>query len=145
MPQVNVSEATFERLKALAEPLVDDGDSVIQRLLDCYGEDRASLRPGGDFRGDHERAKPGDFTAHQDLREPLLQVLREAGGKLKAGDAIDRVGELMENHLNEVDQAHLPSGEVRWRNNVRWACDTLKRDGKISRTAPHGIWELASH
>ncbi|HET6375034.1 MAG TPA: hypothetical protein VFF88_03210 [Methylocella sp.] len=36
MPSVDLSEATFKRLQALAKPLIDTPDSVIDRLLDHY-------------------------------------------------------------------------------------------------------------
>lgn len=34
MPQIEVSQQTFERLQALARPLIDSSDAVISRLID---------------------------------------------------------------------------------------------------------------
>jgi hypothetical protein len=37
MPSIQLSQATFERLQMLAEPLVDTPESIIKRLLDSHG------------------------------------------------------------------------------------------------------------
>ncbi|HPZ82157.1 MAG TPA: hypothetical protein PL064_01910 [Thermogutta sp.] len=41
MPTITVSDATFEKIKSHAEPLVDDADSVISRLCDFYAAHKA--------------------------------------------------------------------------------------------------------
>ncbi len=159
MPTIEVSQETLDRLKALAEPLVDTADSVIARLIAAAqnGQRSGSVhvelpasraetrRPASaprkrGRRG--ERARKGERTPTEGFYEPLLQVLASAGGQLPAVEAIDRVGEAMGSKLNEVDRARLPSGEVRWRNSVRWARQRLEEQGKLDAKAPYGIWKL---
>lgn len=49
MPNIELSEATFKRLQALARPLIDTPSTVIDRLLDHYAEagEGASATNGG--------------------------------------------------------------------------------------------------
>jgi len=155
MPNIELSQPVFDQLKQLAEPLVDNPDSVILKLIEHYrGVVTDHGPPSKKARGappapmriisrDRRRARKGEKTTIEEFFGPILQVLKDAGGKLSATDAIDRVGELMGNRLNEVDKARLPSGETRWRNTVRWASQRLKKDGKLDKKS-WGTWKLAS-
>ena len=158
MPTIEVSQDTLDQLKSLAEPLVDTADSVIARLIAAQNGQRTepvhlelttnrtearrptTARKRG-RKGD--RARKGERTPTEGFYEPLLQVLASAGGQLPAVDAINRVGQAMGSKLNEVDRARLPSGEVRWRNSVRWARQRLEEQGKLADKAPYGVWKLA--
>lgn len=155
MPTIDVSPLNFEKLKQLAEPLVDTADAVIGRLLEAYelhGNGRVGGNPPAlnwergavvrDAPRDRKRAKKGERTATEEFCEPLIRVLKEAGGELTAVEAIDRVGVMMADRLNDVDTARLPSGEVRWRNSVRWARQKLEDGGKLDDKAAHGVWKL---
>jgi len=155
MPSIEVSQPHFERLKQLAEPLVDTADSVIGRLLEAYelrrngravdGVPNPRKERGPGARAvprDRKRAKKGERTPTEEFYEPLIGVLHQAGGRLAAVDAIDCVGQAMADRLNDVDLARLPSGEVRWRNSVRWARQRLEEAGKLDGKAPYGVWKL---
>lgn len=155
MPTIEVSQVHFEKLKQLAEPLVDTADSVIGRLLEVYqlhGNGRVAEATPGRKRErstalkatqrDRKRAKKGERTPTDDFFDPLIRVLEEGGGELPAVEAIDHVGRLMADRLNDVDCARLPSGEVRWRNSVRWARQRLEDLGKLDDKAPYGVWKL---
>lgn len=82
-------------------------------------------------------------TPNQAFYGPLVRVLREAGGELTAGEAVDRVGQLMADRLNDVDRSAVKSGEVRWRNTVRFARNDLVKQGMMDDESPFGIWRLA--
>lgn len=154
MPRIEISQENFDGLKALAEPLVDTADSVITRLLaasngqhngrnipTASSPQRRARRVAGASR-DRRRARKGERTPTEEFYEPLLQVLGAAGGQLPAVEAIDQVGKVMAERLNDVDRARLPSGEVRWRNSVRWARQRLEEQGKLDGNAPYGTWKL---
>jgi hypothetical protein len=159
MPTIEISEETFDRLKSLAEPLVDTADSVIARLIASQNGQRSGpphldgITPKTDTKRSAsvsrkrgrkgERARKGERTPTEGFYEPLLQVLASAGGELPAVEAINRVGQTMYSRLNEIDRARLPSGEVRWRNSVRWARQRLEEQRKIDPKAPYGVWKLA--
>jgi len=158
MPHIEVSQETLDRLKSLAEPLVDTADTVIARLIAAQNghhneraelavptvkaETRRSATVTRKRGRKGERARKGERTPTEGFYEPLLQVLAASGGHLPAVDAINRVGQAMANTLNEVDRARLPSGEVRWRNSVRWARQRLEEQGKLDPKAPYGVWKL---
>jgi hypothetical protein len=156
MPTIDLSQQSFDKLKELAEPLVDTPETVIQRLLDAYHANGAgtaarqkttkssSVAPLRIVTRDRKRARKGEKTPIEEFYTPLLRALRDAGGKLPANEAIDRVGQLMEDHLNEVDRSRLPSGEVRWRNTVRWASQQLQQEGKLDKKSTWGVWKVAS-
>lgn len=75
--------------------------------------------------------------------KPLAKVLLARGGIAAARDAIADVEKAMGARLNPLDRGPLPgSGQIRWIIRVRFACNTLKNHGLISRRAPHGQWEL---
>ncbi|MGD0191400.1 MAG: hypothetical protein ABSD74_11720 [Rhizomicrobium sp.] len=44
MPEFRVSDATFSRLKKHAEPLVDNSDSLLNRILDVYEQNASPPR-----------------------------------------------------------------------------------------------------
>ena len=156
MPTIDLSQQSFDKLKELAEPLVDTPDTVIQRLLDAYHANGAGTAPrpkaakGSSVASlkivtrDRKRARKGEKTPIEQFYAPLVRALKDAGGKLPANEAIERVGQLMAEHLNDVDRSRLPSGEVRWRNTVRWASQRLQQDGKLDKKSTWGIWKLAS-
>src|SRR2546422_4383578 len=128
MPTIDLSQTVFDKLKELAEPLVDNPDTVVQRLLDAYhangrsaASTSATLKPARAvvpkiIGRDRRRARKGEKTTIEEFYAPILRVLKEAGGKLPVNEAIEGVGKLMADRLNEVDHARLPSGEIRWRN-----------------------------
>src|SRR5713226_268406 len=156
MPMIDLSQQSFDELKELAEPFVDTPDTVIQRLLDAYHANGAGAAPRAKtakgaavaalkiVTRDRKRARKGEKTPIEQFYAPLVRALKDAGGKLPANEAIERVGQLMAEHLNDVDRSRLPSGEIRWRNTVRWASQHLQKEGKLDKKNPWGIWKLAS-
>ena len=91
------------------------------------------------------RAKRGSSTHQEDYYEPILTALREAGGRGRANEITDRVGEIMGAKLeNETDQGRLSNGFIRWRHRCGWARWRLIKQGKLKKGSPRGIWELNS-
>ena len=71
---------------------------------------------------------------------PLLDALRTLGGSATPDEATDTVAELSgvsEEQLNET----LPSGGLRFKNQVAWARFYLKREGLLD-SSKRGIWSL---
>jgi hypothetical protein len=143
MITIEISTATLRRLQGHAEPLVDTYDTVIQRLLDAAEASNGPEPPPAPRELEPLRAPKGKKTPNEAFYGPIVKVLREAGGKLPTSEAVDRVGRLMKDTLNDVDRARLKSGEPRWRNTVRWARNDLVRKGTLDPSAPHGVWRLA--
>lgn len=76
---------------------------------------------------------------------PILQALVEVGGAGTVREILDRVLQIMEADLREVDFQPLPSDpdEQRWRNTAKWARNTLVRDGRLKSGSRYGTWEIA--
>lgn len=143
MPRIEISEQILKRLQEHAEPLVDSPDSVIRKILDAY-EDGVEGSDPPQTTGPN-RAPRGEKTPNEAFYGPLVKVLREAGGELRAQEAVERVGDLMADELNEIDRAPLKTGELRWKNTVRWARNDLVSEGTLDSDSPHGIWRLADN
>lgn len=72
---------------------------------------------------------------------PLLNALRSLGGSSTPQEAVDRIAcdlQLTDELLNET----LPSGELRFRNQVHWARFYLAREGLLD-SSKRGVWTLS--
>ena len=90
------------------------------------------------------RLRRGLRTPEKAYYHPILQALVEAGGKLSMKDTLERVKQLMQAVLKEVDFEPLSSDPEtpRWRNTAQWARDRLVRKGLLKSDSPRGIWEI---
>ena len=96
-------------------------------------------------RKHYQRTPPGERTPQKEFRIPILQVLKEMGGKGKTGAILDRVGELMDEVLNDTDRELLPSRyDIRWRNAAQWERLEMVKEGLLSSDSPSGTWEITS-
>lgn len=100
----------------------------------------------GASRKKSPRAPKGTRTPQKEYYEPIMTALKEMGGRGQSREIVDRVGEIMGAQLeNEVDQGKLKYGDIRWRNACSWAFWKLRKEGKLKKDSPRGIWELAAH
>jgi len=74
---------------------------------------------------------------------PILQALKEAGGRAPATEVIDRVGALLEGRIQPPDWETLDSGMVRWKNRVQFVRLALVKSGDMKRDSPRGVWEIS--
>lgn len=143
MPTIDVTEQTFRRLQALAVPFEDSPESVVVRLLDAYTGNGAEKKPARpDPKPVGTRARRGERTPAEAFFDPLIEVLKNAGGELPTQEAVDRVGKLVASEMSDVDLEPLQSGELRWRNTCRWARKRLVEQGVIDPFSSHGVWRL---
>jgi len=91
-----------------------------------------------------DRLPRGLRTPMGDYYQPILQALNESGGSAKVSDVLERVEQLMQDVLREVDYEPLPSNAEmpRWRNTAQWARDAMVREGLLKSNSPRGIWEI---
>jgi hypothetical protein len=74
MPQINVSQTLFDKLKALAEPFVDTPESVVTKCVDFYAANRAGTVPShvkGEVGGANAMAFPPDGAPPLTFTRPL--------------------------------------------------------------------------
>lgn len=139
MKSIELSESTYRLLLQQATSFEDRPEDVILRLLNSSAKfipaSKSEVKTGG-------RAAPGSILPVESYWIPLLQVLQEAGGEAPSTEAIDALEEKMKDVLGDRDRGRLESGEIRWRNRVRFARLRMKERGLISDTSRRGIWAI---
>ncbi len=166
-----VDDEVFEALQRLAEPLVDDVNSVLRRLLGIDGsgavgrlastareldaelkakERSPTPRSAARLRGrtkskrgsSRPRAESGSLLPEREYEEPLLRALVARGGSAPASELIEDVGATLDHRLTPADREVLDSGLVRWKNRTQFVRLKLVQAGLIKKGSPRGIWEI---
>jgi hypothetical protein len=68
MPAITISDATFAKLKSIAEPFVDTPESLVERLIDTEIDKRSSTTDG---RGKVQASAPDALLIDPDSHESL--------------------------------------------------------------------------
>jgi hypothetical protein len=136
MKAIRIDDDVWAALQKKARAFEDTPNSVLRRVL---GIDRAN----GKRRATH-RAPRGARTPQSAFRPALLRVLYESGGSAKMSEAVDGVGSLMKERLNDIDRQATTSGEIRWRNAVQWERNEMVAEGLLKKDSPRGVWELTA-
>ena len=75
---------------------------------------------------------------------PILEALRDAGGKATVQEVLKKVYERVRDKLTQADLQQLPSGGVRWRNRAMWVRQYMVSAGLLSQETPRGVWEITA-
>lgn len=96
-------------------------------------------------RRDLGRLQRGQRTPEQEYVKPILQSLEELGGSAPLAEVLDRVHDMMNGRLCDVDFQPLASDPAlpRWRNAAQWARNSMAREGLLKNDSPRGIWEIS--
>jgi hypothetical protein len=155
--QIDVDDDVFAALQSQAEPLVDDVNSVLRRLLALpkaatpsptpMHRERVAKRSGGARRKGKAKASPraprGALLPESEYELPILRALDERGGSAPASHVIERVGELLAGRLTATDEELLASGLVRWRSRTQFVRLRLAQRGDMKSDSPRGVWEIS--
>lgn len=153
---IGVDDDVMARLTELAQPFVDDPNSILRRELGIDKEIASSSANGATSPGRRPRfgqptkrsrplaprAPKGSLTPEEKFEQPILSVLAEAGGSLPIREAVAAVGERMESVLNEHDRFTDSKGVARWEKRVPFVRLRLVKRGLLDKDAPRGIWQL---
>lgn len=95
-------------------------------------------------RRDLGRLRRGLRTPEQAYYRPILQVLVELGGRAPTDKILDRIGQVMQGVLRDVDSQPLAATPdmPRWRNAAQWARKSMVDEGLLKNDSPRGIWEI---
>jgi hypothetical protein len=155
-----VDEDVFEALQKRAEPLVDDANTVLRRLLDLgEAEVRPAIsRPASEpsprrprksdearSKAKRARAPRGTLLPEEAYELPILRILGERDGRAgPASEVIDELGRRLQGSLTDADYETLQSGSVRWKNRAQFVRLKLIQGGDLKKGSPRGVWELSS-
>ena len=136
MKLIRIDQDVWKVLMANAVPLEDNPNSVLRRLLGIEGTKAGRRRK--------KRLSPGSGRTDQKVfMTPILEVLKELGGKAEVKDVLRQLENRMRHRLKSVDLEKLKSGQIRWKNTAQWARNELVSDGLLSKDAPRGIWQIS--
>lgn len=147
MRSIEIDDDVWQALQAGAEPLIDDPNSVLRRLLGIDGGDAgAPSRPGPSSPprrpGGGGRAPLGSLLPEAEYELPILEELEDRGGRGTAREITKAVGERLKDRLTDLDLKHVKSGDVRWENRVHFTRLRLRERGLLRSGSPWGTWEL---
>lgn len=146
MRTIRVADDVWKELQRLAEPFVDEPNTVIRRLLQLPDQqngkrDEVLLRKPATRRS-LGRALSGTILAQSEYRKPILEALAEMGGEGRRLEVLERVLKKVRDRLKPPDHEILPSGsDVRWRKAALWQRHNLMREGLVD-SAGRGVWRL---
>jgi Mrr N-terminal domain len=160
MREIEVDDDVFALIQGEAEPLVDDANSSLRRLLGLDGgetgkrstsETLARLKERRDVTMGRRksgvvgapRAPLGSLLPEEAYRGPILLELLKRGGTGSAKEITDAVGKRVVDELTDRDKEQLTSGDIRWRARVQFTRLRMKEDGLIKSGSKRGVWELS--
>jgi hypothetical protein len=149
MPVIRISDATWERLKVYARPLEDSAEDVVRLALDAldqqHGRSTKPTRPKSDAKAPAPRQRSGgEKLPQKEFRAPLLDVLREKGGKASVKEIRESLEPRMAPRLSRADYEQVSSGDPRWWNAVCWERNDLVKEGVLRGDSERGVWELSA-
>ncbi len=85
-----------------------------------------------------------EITSQHSYYIPILESIKELGGKERTQVVIQQVYLKMKPFLKPDDNNDLPrSKETRFQNSLRFARQQLIEMGMMKSGSPHGIWEIS--
>jgi Mrr N-terminal domain len=162
-PTIRVDDEVLDALKQNAEPFVDTPNSVLRRILGLAAEGgsldpkvpeqrrtrgrrqarrTAAKRSAGSRKG-LTRAPAGSMLPDSEYETPILEILREKGGRAPTREVIDTLGGRLDGRLTDIDRQPLRSGDIRWRNRAQFVRLNLIQQGDMLKGSPRGVWEIS--
>jgi hypothetical protein len=155
-----IRASTWDAWKRLAEPF-ESPDEVLVRLFGSASRSRrgagagdraeraaaaptATRKTGSKGGKGRARAASHLLLPESEYERPILQALREAGGRAPAREVIEAVGGILNDRLTETDKETMPNGRaLRWQNRAQFARLRLVKQGLLKSDSPRGVWEIA--
>jgi len=136
MPVVRVSEELFTEVQKYAEPLVDDFESALWKILKLVGKDNVQTPA---------RRRPratGNLTPQRDFWKPILETLVDEGGRASVQKVIQSVETKMRNHLKPGDHQPNRDGAPKWIKAANFQRLEMVHEGLLASDSPRGIWAI---
>jgi hypothetical protein len=158
---ITIDDEVLRELGQRARPFIDTKpNDVIRALLGLEGatksqsDARGSLVPLSSPRARRKaqssksasttrtRVRKGSLLDERAYEIPILRALEERGGRAAAREVVDRVGELVDDHLTPLDREMVETGGIRWQARVQFARLRMKEQGQLKPDSPRGVWEI---
>lgn len=148
MPVIRISDGTWQRLKAYARPLEDSAEDVVRLALDAlderHGRSTKATRPKPATAKQAPRTRStGEKLPQKEFRAPLLDLLREKGGRASVKEIREFLEPRIAPRLSSADYERVSSGDPRWWNAVCWERNDLVKEGLLRGDSERGVWELS--
>ena len=143
MKKIDIDDDLYEELQELAVPFVDITPSmVLRKIIDHYYScekkvDSSLIKPK---RRPHTRGY--GKLSHQHYRIPIIEALRELGGKGTVDEVMELVNIKVKDKLSDIDYSKTLNGYIRWKNTAHFQRFKMVEDGILKSGSPRGIWEL---
>ena len=111
------------------------GEAHASAAVEADGSARARTRA--------PRAEVGTTLPDPEYEIPILEILRDNGGRAPTREVIDALGDRLGGRLTDADRERLSSGEIRWRNRAQFARLSLIDQGYMTKGSPRGVWEIS--
>ena len=136
MPVVRVSEELFKEIQKYAEPLVDNFETTLWKILKLVGKDNIQIPI-------RRRARPtGNLTPPKDFWKPILETLVDEGVQASVQKVIQSVERKMRNRLKPGDHEKNLDGSEKWEKQVNYQRLAMKIEGLLESNSPRGIWAI---
>lgn len=157
-----IDDDIFEALQAKAEPLIDDINAVLRRLLgmsessaaapsESKGRGAVKARAEkksrtsgkrGRRRKSGTRAPRGATLPNSEYELPMLMALTDLGGSATARDVVNRMERILEGKLQPIDREKITTGAIRWKNRTQFVRSKLIAENAMKKDSPRGMWEI---
>ena len=153
MIEIEVDDEVFGELQRLAEPLVDDANSVLRRVLlgstdarrkgvDHDGKGAFSVASKLTARGTvHRRVPSNELFPKERFTLPILQALVELGGSASPKVIMDLVFANIGDQLGPVDLERPQHGGIRWLSRAHYHRYKLM-ERKLIESRRRGEWTI---
>ena len=136
MPVVRVSEELFKEIQKYAQPLVDDFESALWKILKLVGKDSVQTPIKRRTRATGDHIPPRDFW------KPILETLVDEGGRTSVQKVVQSVERKMKNQLTPGDKERNRDGLLKWVKQVNFQRLAMKHEGLLASDSPRGIWAI---
>ena len=140
--QIEIDEEIWYLLENNVKTFNETPNSVLRRLLglDSTVQDQSNVQRSLRLRKSTKRGY--GKLSNKYYRQPILEALRELGGKGTVDDVLSRVLIKVRPRLSQIDFEKTTANLVRWKNTAQWERYKMVLDGILKSNSPRGIWEL---